>query len=128
VPGRVLVDNLAAALPDHAQHGAALGRPAADDAQRQAVDRPDPSRQSLRQHRSRAARLDPGGRIGAAPRRDDRRRSHAGRRGAIRRAGDVDDGCLGCFGNFGFPPTAVVHSRFGERRESTQSGRLDWRR
>ena len=37
----MLVDNLAAALPDHAQHGAALGRPAADDAQRQAVDRPD---------------------------------------------------------------------------------------
>ena len=34
MPGRVLVDNLAAALPDHAQHGAALGRPAADDAQR----------------------------------------------------------------------------------------------
>ena len=106
MPGRVLVDNLAAALPDHAQHGAALGRPAADDAQRQAVDRPDPSRQSLRQHRSRAARPGPGGRIGAAPRRDDRRGSHAGRRGAIRRAGDVDDGCLGCFGNFGFPPIA----------------------
>jgi hypothetical protein len=36
VPGRVLVDNLAAALPDHAQHGAALGRPAAGDAQQQA--------------------------------------------------------------------------------------------
>ena len=34
MPGRVLVDNLAAALPDHAQHGAALGGPAADDAQR----------------------------------------------------------------------------------------------
>jgi hypothetical protein len=119
VPGRVLVDNLAAALPDHAQHGAALGRPAAGDAQQQA----DPSRQSLRQHRSRAARLDPGGRIGAAPRRDDRRGSH-GRRGAIRCAGDVDDGCRGCFGNFGFPPTAVVHSRFGERRESTLSCHL----
>ena len=43
MPGQVLVDNLAAALPDHVQHGAALGRPAADDAQRQAVDRPDPS-------------------------------------------------------------------------------------
>ena len=108
--GRVLVDNLAAALPDHAQRGAALGRPAADDAQRQAVDRPDPSRQSLRQHRSRAARLDPGGRIGAAPRRDDRRGSHAGRRGAIRRAGDVDDGCLRCFEGFGFPPIAVVRA------------------
>ena len=27
--GRVLVDNLAAALPDHVQSGAALGRPAA---------------------------------------------------------------------------------------------------
>ena len=67
-------------------------------------------RQSLRQHRSRAARLDPGGRIGAAPRRDDRRGSHAGRRGAIRRAGDVDDGCLRCFESFGFPPIAVVRA------------------
>jgi hypothetical protein len=69
VRGRVLVDNLAAALQDHAQSGAALGRPAADDAQRQAVDRPNPSRQSLRQHRSRANRLDPGGRRrGSSPR------------------------------------------------------------
>ena len=32
--GWVLVDNLAAAPPGHAQRGAALGRPAADDAQR----------------------------------------------------------------------------------------------
>lgn len=71
--GWVLVDNLVAALPDHEQRGAALGRPATDDAQRQAVDRLDPRRQCLRQHRSRAARLDSGGRIGAAPRCNDRK-------------------------------------------------------
>jgi hypothetical protein len=49
VRGRVLVYDLAAALPDHAQRGAAPGRPTADDAQRQAVDRPDPSGQSFHQ-------------------------------------------------------------------------------
>jgi hypothetical protein len=108
VRGRVLMDNLAAAaLPDHAQRGAALGRPAADDAQQQAVDRPDPSRQSLRQHRSRPLGWTLGGRIGATPCRDDRRGSQ---RGAMRRAGDVDDGCLGCFGCFGFPPIPVVRA------------------
>jgi hypothetical protein len=50
---------------------------------------------------------DPGGRIGATPCRDDRRGSQ---RGAMRRAGDVDDGCLGCFGCFGFPPIPVVRA------------------